>query len=661
MTQVEHSLFEEGFLVNSIGQIAQRPEVAIAELVANAWDAGASFVHITIPAKRGEEILVSDDGAGLTPEQFRDRWMKLGYNRVKHQGEFAEFPPSRSSWQRRAYGRNGAGRHGMLCFAPSYKVLTRRYDSPEAHEFTVAPASGENAFNLLSDIVAEREGHGTTVSARLEYVVPQADDVHQSLSFKFLHDPQFTIYLNGTAISMESHPAVAEATLKVDDATTVHVRCISVPPAKKTHVEHGVAFWVGRKLVGEPVYTLHDVQLLDGRTTVANRHMIVVTTDDLFDEVLPDWSGFKRSEHVIQVAESVGKYVTSVVADLMAGRIEENKSEALRDSGEAIKKLPLLAQIEITQFVDNIMAEHPTLRTDVLSSAVRAAVNLEKSRSGQELLEKLATISVDDVELINQLLENWTLRDALAVLNEIDRRMAVVEALTKLMGDSSTDELHSIHPLVSQARWLFGPEFESPEFASNVTIRKAAEEVFKKKIDPKGIYNPRQRPDLIFCNDATLSLTGVERFEESVVTMSNLLVIELKKGESTITSKEVQQAVQYVEDLLNCKLLDGAPFVNSFVVGHKVDQRARSLQVGITPVEGVVKPVTFSQLVRTAHQRLFKLHQHISDRYKNIPGIDLVNKLLGNTGQRSLFTGEPVLAPPRKKAKRNASGRRKRA
>jgi hypothetical protein len=129
MAKVEHSLFEEGFLVNSIGQIAQKPEVAIAELVANAWDAGASRVDIDIPANLGEVITVADDGVGLSPNLFRERWMRLGYKRVERQGQYAEFPPERSTWRRRAYGRNGAGRHGMLCFAPSYKVLSKRYDS----------------------------------------------------------------------------------------------------------------------------------------------------------------------------------------------------------------------------------------------------------------------------------------------------------------------------------------------------------------------------------------------------------------------------------------------------------------------------------------------------------------------------------------------------
>jgi hypothetical protein len=130
----------------------------------------------------------------------------------------------------------------------------------------VAPASGKNAFDLLSDEVSQRDGHGTTVSAVLEYSLPKAEDIYRSLSFKFLHDPQFTIYLNGAPINVESHAAVAETTLKIDNDTTIHVRCINVPPGKKTHVKHGVAFWVGGKLVGDPVYSLQDVQILDGNS-----------------------------------------------------------------------------------------------------------------------------------------------------------------------------------------------------------------------------------------------------------------------------------------------------------------------------------------------------------------------------------------------------------
>ena len=206
-------------------------------------------------------------------------------------------------------------------------------------------------------------------------------------------------------------------------------------------------------------------------------------------------------------------------------------------------------------------------------------------------------------------MDNWTLRDALAVLDEIDRRVCVVQAIQTLMGDPEADELHTIHPLVTQARWLFGPEFDSPQFSSNVTIKTAAETVFQKEIDTTQIYNPRQRPDLIFLKDATLSLTGTEEFDEAgtITKLRSLLLIELKRGAFTIRHKEIAQAVQYVNDLLNCGLLDGAPFIRAFVVGHILDGSARSQSVGDSPTVGKIDAVSFSQLVRTANQRLFKL------------------------------------------------------
>lgn len=40
----QHSLFEEDYLLRELGQVAHVPQIALTELVANAWDAGASSV-----------------------------------------------------------------------------------------------------------------------------------------------------------------------------------------------------------------------------------------------------------------------------------------------------------------------------------------------------------------------------------------------------------------------------------------------------------------------------------------------------------------------------------------------------------------------------------------------------------------------------------------
>ena len=153
------SFFEEDYLVRTLGQIAHDPEVALTELVANAWDAGASLVDITVPAVRETALVVQDDGHGMSAAQFRGRWMRLGYDRIKHQGVQVEFPPSRSEWRRKAYGRNGVGRHGLLCFADQYEVETWR--EGKGAGFEIGTQSSETPFKITSEKAFIRQGSGT--------------------------------------------------------------------------------------------------------------------------------------------------------------------------------------------------------------------------------------------------------------------------------------------------------------------------------------------------------------------------------------------------------------------------------------------------------------------------------------------------------------------
>ena len=655
--QNQRSLFEDGLLIRELGSIATQPDVALSELVANAWDAGATRVDIIIPEKAGGTISVSDDGVGMTADQFRERWMRHGYSRAKHQGELAEFPPERATWRRNAYGRNGLGRHALLQFASRYTVNTRRFDEEIGTTFVIEPSSGDSVFRLVSQSPSQRKAFGTTIAATVEQSPPNADDIRDALSFTFLHDPQFSIVLNGQPLSLETHSPTAIEKIELDDAKAT-VQFFEIEPSRRRKIPHGVAFWVGNRLVGEPSNSLQGTQLIDGRTTLAGRHLIVVKSDDLHDDVRPDWSGFKRNQRVASLGDEVGRCVARVTSRLMASKIDETKAEALRGNKEEILKLKPLAQIEITEFVENLISEHPMLNVEILTAAVKAAVNLEKSRSGRELLAKLGVISGEDADRINRLLDTWTLRDALAVLDEIDRRVSVVAALEKLMDDPTADELHSIHPLITHARWLFGPEYDSPLYASNVTIQKAAAQTFKKRIDSKQITNPRQRPDLIFLKDATLSLTATEAFKDdsSVVVLQRLLLIELKKGNSTIILKHINQAQQYVQDLLNCGLLDGSPtpYIHAFVVGHKVDKRLKPIRIGDQATAALIEPCSFGQLVRTANHRLFRLQETIAARYRNVPGLELIRKILGEPKQQTLFTeNSPATpAPPKRHSRR---------
>ncbi len=101
---LQTSLFEDDYLLRELGQVAHVPQVALTELVANAWDAGATRLDLILPSEIGGTLTVIDDGHGMTPAQFKKRWMTLRYDRLKHQGSNVEFPAGRDARPRKSYG-----------------------------------------------------------------------------------------------------------------------------------------------------------------------------------------------------------------------------------------------------------------------------------------------------------------------------------------------------------------------------------------------------------------------------------------------------------------------------------------------------------------------------------------------------------------------------
>ncbi len=71
------SLFEDDFLLRTLGDHVRVPDVALSELVANAWDAGASSVKVILPTEIGGTLTVEDNGHGMKPDQFKRRWPEM--------------------------------------------------------------------------------------------------------------------------------------------------------------------------------------------------------------------------------------------------------------------------------------------------------------------------------------------------------------------------------------------------------------------------------------------------------------------------------------------------------------------------------------------------------------------------------------------------------
>src|SRR4030067_2858836 len=157
-------LFGESFFDDYAVSLITHPDIALIELVANSWDAGASNVNISWPTEVDGEFKIEDDGIGMTSKEFNERWQTLNYNRIKQQGKEVVFPPGVDK-KRTAYGYNGKGRHGMFCFNNEYYIETWR--DGKSTKYHVIRSNGKLPWNILKGTESGQDGHGTELSARL--------------------------------------------------------------------------------------------------------------------------------------------------------------------------------------------------------------------------------------------------------------------------------------------------------------------------------------------------------------------------------------------------------------------------------------------------------------------------------------------------------------
>ncbi|WP_257820502.1 ATP-binding protein [Burkholderia glumae] len=149
-----------------VGLYSSTP-AALTELVANAWDADAENVTITVdPSKH--TIFIEDDGHGMTALDVKTKFLKVGYSRRVH----SKNKKMSDSGARRVMGRKGIGKLAIFALANDVSISSKALGA-EAVGFKVdVPAFKksleENKSYPLTEFVpgAFPKGHGTRIELR---------------------------------------------------------------------------------------------------------------------------------------------------------------------------------------------------------------------------------------------------------------------------------------------------------------------------------------------------------------------------------------------------------------------------------------------------------------------------------------------------------------
>lgn len=102
----------------------------LSEIVANAWDADAKSVQVSLN-NEDDVIVIEDDGVGMTRDEVVDHFLDVGFRRRMTIGPFT------SKLERRPMGRKGIGKLSSFSIADIVTVYTCRDDERTAFRMDV--------------------------------------------------------------------------------------------------------------------------------------------------------------------------------------------------------------------------------------------------------------------------------------------------------------------------------------------------------------------------------------------------------------------------------------------------------------------------------------------------------------------------------------------
>ena len=601
--------FDESFIENYAHKLVTVPEVAIIELIANCWDAGATQVKIQWPESAGGEFQISDNGSGMTYNEFAQRWGQFNYKRRNVQPSAVKIPGIAK--ERKVYGKNGKGRHSLFCFSDVYRVETSKKGKKSIFDVTRGKGGEKPYYISVVDQTKNAES-GTKISCKIEKNYRKTSDIKDLIGTKFSTEPSFEIFINNEKIELEEILKNSEEfLLDIQNEGTVYIYLIDSQKVGRISLLNGVAFWVNNRSVGDHSWKDYEGILLDGRTAQAKRYTIIVKADFLENEVLEDWTGFYDTERSNHIRNIIKNRIFEIIGQIMQEVRTESKKEIVDNNRQYIRQLGDLGKEKIGFFIDEVQKRCPTINKSHFSHVVEILANMEMSRSKYRLLQQLRTITPDEIDKLSNILESWSITDAKIVLDELQWRLQLIKKLESLVDDPTADELHELQPLFQEGLWIFGPEYDTKEFYPNKWLLT----IIKKMYNHNIVDTPQQRPDFVVLPETSISIHTRDAFDpktEQIKGYDKILIIELKKGKSVIGLQELDQARNYAIKIKDsAELANQNPQILCFVLGATV--QCENSNYGSIELY----PQSYHIILRQAEKRTFNLITKIKE-WKNI-------------------------------------------
>ena len=525
----------------------------IGELVANAWDADATEVEITIPEtpiEDASQIVVRDNGMGMSDEDIREKYLIVG--RDRREKENTDRTPLRD---RPVMGRKGIGKFSAFGIARKLEIESANdeetshfamdYDemleqAPHRHaEFPPLPPTGtvsEGTTITLKNITKYRTRSISLPALR------------RGLARRFAiigSRHGFQVIINSSPISVEErdmkrllgkdkdgNPYLWELNEEIKPETgwmvSGWIGALDRTTSEVDGVDRGISIMARGKLVQEPFlfnavvgqqyalsYLVGELQaeFVDQAEDTIGTSRNILVWDTEANAKLMEWG----KQQVNKIAREWAKKRQSDNLD----KLERN--ELYRDFKERANEIDNQRAWKLADaLVRQAISKNPTAGDDELSPIIETSLDFLEFDTFWEIAQDLVGSDVDDVGKLLNLFKEWEIVEAKEMSRVTEGRIATIEKLQRLI-ETDALEVPTLHNFLKEFPWVIDPRW------TLVADEIQYSTLLKQKFSDANLVESDRRIDFLCVREST-----------------NLVVVEIKRPGVRASRRELDQIRDYV-------------------------------------------------------------------------------------------------------------------
>lgn len=513
---------------------------AIAELIANAWDADAQTVSVRIPLGRawsaGSVIEVRDDGIGMSFDDCNEKFLLVGRDRRQHEGQH-------TLANRRVMGRKGLGKLGCFGIARLIEVRSVR-DGRLTHfalDYDEIEQGGEGfAGTYHPRVLADEQSSeptGTTVTLKriLLQRAMNEEDFLDSMARRFaILSAQFRVLVNEKLLAarewqFEFRFPEGEERGSAEVPGVGYVEWWVGFTQKPVEYEdaRGIAVMVRGRLAQTPfdfnlkggVYGQHGLQYMVGE----------VHADGLDAEV--DLVATGRSAVLWEDPRALGlqewgqtkvKELLNTWADLRRDKKIERLDRRI-PFAERIQRFPSRERAEVHKAIRKL-ASITTITDERLEELVDLFLRAYENEHFMSLIRAIVAVDESTQEEVLRLFSEWDVLEAVHTAQIVYGRVEVIRKFRRLIASKAT-EVPAMHDFLKEHPWLVEPGWTMLEHERSLD-KVLAEHFHLDEVEgPEG----SRRLDFFCLGDSMRKV-----------------VVEVKRPGANAGKKEIRQIQDYV-------------------------------------------------------------------------------------------------------------------